>query len=657
MLHEHADIEFVPIRNSKFSLSQDYRQEWSTYLKLFLSVFLIVALVCMAYTWIRPAQYQATALLRVVDSDLTARADDTLLRDQLVLHLKRLQSPRLLTQLSENLSQEAFREDNLTSESLNKMLSASLVEGSLMIELQAFGSDRLLLQAAVQEWMDLYLIEFVSDHSDTETQQLHQLQTELNAVGERISIQRKALNEYRENHQIVSLERDESRILNRMKSLGTSLDQTVDERISAEARILAVQDGISRGKFMIRPQDQPGIDNMEMRIIELQEQLLEQQELYTPKYMRLHPKSVELQTRLEMLQNSVLTKKKQIQQQYLEEAEETLTSSREREQAIEKELASLKLQVLDFNRHYEAFSGLQRALQNLEEYEQQLKNDLVKHQVQSPQEIRFQIVERPFTQLHPLTPNYWRDSMISLGIALLFAAIAVSMRHVFTSRQRTLDEREFYPVISGSNSQKFVSHSQEMYLSHKHHTIYRRTEVDRLLSIADEPTSLAVMLLLSGIQPKELGSLSWQHFNSNCDAINIHNGTSRDINLSHPVIELCLKLRPDEEIADFPVWPSEQGKRSTVAELDALVRYAMYQAEVEQPAPAVNADGALQALRKTYFDFLIHQGPKISELEQILGELNNEEMTIYRERLPNGGIKLIDQINTNFPLSHFHGRS
>ncbi len=112
---------------------------------------------------------------------------------------------------------------------------------SRLIRLAARDSSVDNLLPALSSWIEIYLTLQESEKQDNSAEEIASLDDKILALNHLIIGTRGEITAFGEEHQIISLERDENRALNNIKGLSSSLDNAVEERAQATAKLAVIE--------------------------------------------------------------------------------------------------------------------------------------------------------------------------------------------------------------------------------------------------------------------------------------------------------------------------------------------------------------------------------------------------------------------------------
>jgi hypothetical protein len=167
------------------------------------------------------------------------------------------------------------------------------------------------------------------------------------------------------------------------------------------------------------------------------------------------------------------------------------------------------------------------------------------------------------------------------------------------------------------------------------------TTLKNLLTAADLPTQQLIALLLSGVRPDELSTLSADNFvvtgQADEQQIVLHTSHPRILALPSVLQQLL------EKAQGLPQW-IDSGEQTDAAYFNAMLNCAAIDAGLDSPS-AIDST----CLQQSYICFLVRSGIKLSELGDIVGQLSPLQLTQYGQLSPPGPGLSVEEIETTHP--------
>ena len=631
------------------------RHRW----KVLVGTFLLVFVGAMAWIWSRPAIYQSQAIIHFTYPQQLGQDLSTVPVEQITLNEQRLTSFRVLESLSEQLRDA--RGLSVSPEQLSELLSTQAQTDTRIINLFATGLDANLLEPVLSEWLDLYLAVLALETESDTAEELDIGEDKLASLEEKIIDQRLLVEAFAEEHNIVSIERDENRTLNQIKGLSASLDRADAELADATARLASAQEAANRGELFTHPADANRINNLRNRINSLEAELTDLAERYTPEYMNLDPAIVGKKRNLTKFQQQLAELVEESQRRHIVDSQRAVETARTKGNQLNQQLLDLNKQAQEFNKQLGAYNRELQALSQLEEQAQVLQNQMVEKEVQRPYEARINVLESPFVPLYPIGPAYWRDSLIALGAAggtavgalLLFSFVVRQKQPAATVTSYTvvpprpaLDPASD-PALALQQQAQLGMQAPAARLEHAPGSgvqpqslrLLSQQDCQLLYDGANRSGKVAMALCLNGVSPTELAALSADSLDAESHSLHLSGAYARTLVLPEPVVSALVAMASAEQAS---IWPEPMDQ----AHLDQLMINAAHDAGLAFPDQL-----SIAVIRHSYLTYLVSQGARLNDLEQVAGYINPTELGQYRGVNRQGETSDLSALQLSYPLN------
>jgi len=619
-------------------------------LRIFLAVFGLSCLLGLAYTFLRPPIYRSTATLVIAAAAADEAGQAANLQHAAIQHQVLAGRP-LLGKVMERLAGSAVASDGspLTLSGVQDMVRVVPIADTNLVELRAEGAGRELLPLLVNAWVDAYLETRSASEKTSADSTGAALRQQLADLEHRVTQKRGQLDRFRSQYDILSMERDENRVLARLKGLTTSLNKANEAQLIADANLRAIKDALAQGKPVVRAQDQAGIANLEQRAVQLQEHLRELEQRFTQAYIALDPKLKAIPRQLELVEQKIRLKREEGQQAALAEAEQAVQSTRQTAHELERQLDGLKRTATEFTARFAEHTALQQELEQLELLYRDTKERLVHTEIADKNPLpEVKVLERASLADAPVYPQYLRDAGISVAASLVLGLFSVGLYEFFTRPPRHTVPPDVHPVFLSISDTRGLAQRPAMEelpasrpvaaLEHRLPRELAEAEVGALLNAADDATRLLIGVLLSGLTLDEAAALRWGHVDMDEGRIEVPGSNARTVQLLGPLKAGFARCTPADSAGETPVWQDGNGAPLTADDLDALLICAAYDAGITNPSEA-----SPQVLRHTYLAFLVRQGIRLGELQRVAGRLAPPTLASYGVfSLPGAGSALED---------------
>jgi uncharacterized protein involved in exopolysaccharide biosynthesis len=619
---------------------------------VFLGVFAVACLLGITYTFMRPAVYQSTAILVMASPVAGEQGDQASRSERVALQREILTSHSLLIKVLDELSPIEGSRDGLprTVDDLNDMISVSAVGEAEILQVRAEGAEPKALPVVVNTWIDTYLSTQAASRKTTADSADAALRQQSEALSEKVADKRRALENFRQQNDILSMERDENRTLAKLKGLSDSLNKASEEEVNAEARLNAMRAALADGKPVARIEDERSLANLEQRATQLREQLKGYEERFTPAYMELDPNIKALQRNLAKTEDDLRSKRREAQQAALTESEQELASARQASGTLQQQLDEYKQTVATFTARFAEHSALQEELGELEQLYRDVQQRLVQTEVISEHQLpRLEVLERAYLPERPVRPLYLRDAAISVAAAFVLGMLAVWLYEFFTRRGvhpiAAAGRPFFYRITERAQPvAEFPVEQPAPAIGYESPRELTQAEVMELIEAANEVTGPAIMALLHGLSVEEVAGLRWADVDLDQDQIRLGGRQARTVPLAPRLREYLTALPPQGRSGELALWVGEEGGHAEPAELDAMVETAAYDAGLTRPAEITS-----RALRHTYLLFLVRQGARLRDLGRVAGHIPPTELVTYGKLCPPGQGLPLEQVELIYP--------
>lgn len=624
--------------------------------KVLLVTFLLVLLPTLGWIWSQPAVYQSVSVIHFSYPQQIGLELSTVPEEQITLNQQRLTSFRVLQQLSEKLASDY--QIDLDTEQLSLILSTEAQTSSRIINLMATGQDASILEPVLLTWLQLYLSLLQIETVENTSEDIAITEQKVIALEEKIDQQREVLQAYSEQHNIISLERDENRTLSKIKSLNAALDKADNDQTSATAALETIRQANARGKGVAHPNDKNRINQVRQTINALKSELKSIAERYTPEYMERDPV---IKRKITVLGESEARLEKLIvdsRQSYLDDLQRTLEKASTNQEILAEQLDELAKQAKEFNAKLNEFKRLDNSVKQLETQAQRLKDQVIEKEVEKPFEARINVLEHPFEPNFPIGPKYILQSGIALASAAIIALLALLVFSFIVRHKRAVTTTNYNIVPSHSamlsqQSTHALAHQQQNQLGNKTEPLaltqspevapqrlLAESEVKALYNVANAQGKLIVSLIMRGVSPMELAQLSIQQVDIDNQQLNLPGLHSRNIPLTTEQLSTLMSLA-EVDSERHNIWGGDFSQE----DFDQMIINTAHDANL-----AFSEQLSLGVLQHTYLTFLVMQGARLNDLEVLAGTISPANLALYRAVNRQGEAVDIEDVNPAYPL-------
>jgi uncharacterized protein involved in exopolysaccharide biosynthesis len=644
-------------------------------LYVFLGTLVAALVIGLTYTWIRPAEYRASARLEItpgtdappvlhstpqgaVETTTPESARPFLTELQVLTSRPVLEvAVARLERAGERVSEGAA--DPIAN--LQSRLEAVAVPNTNVVELVATGPRPEILAPVLTTIVDVYRQHLADAFRVSSAEATAKVEEEVRKLKEDLTTKRRDVEAFRQRHNIVSLEREENQILAQTRTLSSALGNANESVAKADGKLRALTESAAAGKAVTRAKDDPTLANLEQRASQLREQLSDLNRDFTLDFLAKDPKVSALRVRLAELDRQIAAQREVSQRNALAEARDEFATAQGTVARIQHQIATGQKELAQFTARFNEYKSQQDQLNAIEVAYQDASRRLAKQEAtvrgRTP---TLTLLEPPAMPREPWRPNYWRDTAISIVASFVLALLAMWLVELFN---RT-EPRPAVVVLQGhgvgvpqgppasalgwQGSPAGALEASAPALLPQPTTLPRELaagEVAALVDASDDDSRLAELFLLSGISLAEALALRWSDVDLGANRIHVGGGAQRNIVVREPLPEM-LAAR-----AAAPTGDPVLGQPDRPASADTI------RAQLLCGAHDAGIDNAIEVtpecLRHTYIAFLVRQGIRFADLTALVGHLPAEVLGAYSALSPPGPRHASAAINVVFPVKGF----
>ena len=612
---------------------------------VFASVFLVCALASLAYTFARPAIYQATAKVQVTPQSRSPLNDTAAQQDSNQAFLVEMQvfsSRPLLEKVVARLKERGQAFESATDAdavaALQNMLTVDPVGGTNVAQIEAQGPQRLLVAALVNTVIDVYRDEQARAGDAASRTLLAGAREESRVMDAQVAERKKAVESFRMRANIVSAERDENQVLARVKGLGASLAAANEREATAEGRLRAVEQAVAEGRLAQLSKDNPTVAGMEQRLSQWREEWRALERQFTPNYLGMDPDARALKMRIDSLEQQLEVERGKSQQNALAVAREELAGARAATRRLQQQSSEDKASVQTFSRSFVDFKAMQDELDGLEKLRQGAQQRLMALEASElTRKPRVQVVELATTPESAWRPLYARDAAISVAGSLILAFLAVWFVEFFNREEpvphgpsTVIFPQPWMPGAYPPGAAARLQAGEAPALLQEGRALpalaqplpreLDSAEVAALLASAATEVQPLLACLLCGLRPDELAALRVGDVSPSAGTLTVPGDSRRRLALPPSLLE-SLRHRSAADGDEALLFPGPDGQTLRPDDVAAAVTSSAHDAALAQPH-----DISPEALRHTYLAYLVRQGLRFGELGRVVGRLSTEAL-------------------------------
>ena len=666
----------VPHFLRRHHVGMDYQPAWESQTRLanrrrllvFTGVFAAACVLSLAFTFLRPPQYRALALLQITPGAAAPRPIETVSGQSaapaaesdkpFLTEVQVLSSRPVLEQTAARLARDghdlsSLGEDPVTA--MQAMIQVSPVSGTAVVEMSATGAQAELLAPLLNAAVDAYREHLAAAARESIAEVLAGSDDEIRKLERRVAEKNAEVETFRIAHDIVSLEREENQVLARVRGVAASLN-TANERVAvAEGRLRSVNEAIAAGNAVTRSRDDPTLANLEQRASLIREDLGELERNYTPDYMTRDPDIKAKRVRLAELERQIAVQRGLNSQAALAEAKEELASAREMAARIRQQEATDRAAVQEFTARFNEYKALQDELTELQTLYRSATQRKVRLEASERERMpSVQVLEAASTPQTAWRPLYARDAGIAVAGSFVLALLAMWFVELFNRPEphpSVLIAQPGGPLLGGAAPAPALAGAANRMLDAPERSLLPPApvlppelapeEVAGLLHAATTEARLAMLLILGGASPQETLDLGWDDVDLVRGLIAIRGDSPRQLPISAPLLAAlgAREASPGTRLLD-----DGQGRALAMDELHAAILCAAHDAGIAHAGLVTPA-----ALRHTYIAFLVRQGVRFGDLAQLVGRLPAEALAAYSSLSPAGPRVSLESVERVMP--------
>lgn len=387
--------------------------------RVFLRTALFVLVAGVIFTLLQPRRYESTAT--VLMSAPTAIDEQVLEADVQGVAIQRrtLLGSEITRRLTDVLDSDYAI--SLTPVELRSMLDVRPVPETNLLELTAAGSEPEQLPPLVESWIEVYTGVRARNIEARKAQTLTEVDEELTGLSGRLDAARDALESYRRENDIISMERQENAVLSRLDGLNSALNRAVEEEIRSKSYLDTLRASLAAGERVVPEGERSDVIAMSQTLADLRARLEELRARYTEDYIRKAPQLREIPERIDELEAELGKAYAEGSQAELANAERAYQSARASVADLESRLEAQKAEVAEFNTIYAKHEALVEDLARLEELNRETQARQVQISVSQVEKYpQVSIIDWPAAEAERIGPPY----ALLLGGSALGAILA-----------------------------------------------------------------------------------------------------------------------------------------------------------------------------------------------------------------------------------------
>jgi succinoglycan biosynthesis transport protein ExoP len=622
--------------------------------RVFAVVFFLVMLPGLAWNFLRPAEYRATARVEITPGSheprpLTPAAAGEAGQPSapragagVLTEVEVLTSRPLLEKVAALLASagHASTIDGDLVDQLKGMIHAVPVTGTAVVELQATGAKPNLLAAALNALVDAYRDQMQASHEVVADDGLAQAGEEVARLGQAVSERRERLEGFRNTSGVVSGEREENDAVAHLKGLSTALNTATERAAIAESRLRALREG--GGARAMAAKDDPTLAGMEQRASQVRQEIRELERTYTPHFMSLDPQARALRIRLSELERQIEVQRATGREAGFAAAEEDLASARATVERLQTQIRNQRANVQVFSQRFAQAKSLEDDLAQIEKAHRAALERLARLGASENSRLpALQVVEAASVPQSPFRPEYLRDALLVTAAAFALGLLAIWFVELFTrsppaqgAATTTVVIPQTWPMpghparqlagnMAGALSAGIRPPIDLLPDQSQSARELSQEEVAALLAASAGEERFLIALLMLGLTADEAIHLAQEDFDPAAGTLRVRGNAPRHLHVP-PWLMACRAALPGDRSA--PMLADAAGAPISAAHLQSVVICAAFDAGLADAASLTPED-----LRHTCIAWLVRQGVRFSDLAALVGRPSAEALAAYAE--------------------------
>ena len=632
---------------------------------VFLAVFLVCAIAGMTWNLLRPAEYRAVARIQVTLPSIAAAASAPGgdVGADLAAQVQRLGSRPLIELAHQRLAALGLQFDAADGDPVSRiqqMIGVALVPGSTVIELAAVGSPPALLAAALNELIGAYREKLFAAYGSAGDERIDQLRDELARLEQAAAQRRARLEQFRNNANIASGEREENEAVARTRGLATALNNAVEKQATAEARLRALQEAVAKGQGVVSARDDPTLAGLESRASQLREDLRELGRVYTEDFLAMDQRARAMRTRLGEIEAQIVQRRAVSQETALARAQEEVVTTRANVERLQAQQAAERQGLRSFSRQFAQSKAMEDDLASVERARRDALERLAR--LEANRKARQPAVEvlQPATAPDaPWRPDYLRDGALVLAGSLVFGLLAMGVVELFNRPPRPVAAAPMTVVVPtawnaalphGTAAAALPPAGAAPWLGHDAGAQradalpppareLSQQEAAALLAAARGASQLACALWLLGLSTDEATSLRRADVDAEALRLRVGGAWAREL----PLPPWFAAALPAVD-GDAPLLGAADGRPMGSVDLQTMLACAAIDAGLPDAATVTP-----QRLRLTAMAWWVREGLRLADLPARVGRLDPQELGALAELAQTAPRRGADEVDPLMP--------
>ncbi|GAK57160.1 hypothetical protein U27_04125 [Candidatus Vecturithrix granuli] len=303
------------------------------------------------------------------------------------------------------------KEERLVNEFLQS-ITVSPIRGSRLVDIKAISTDRQQAAMLANTLADVYIERNLDDKLVASKDAVLWLEKEVEITQKKVADSEAALQQYKEEHGILSFEERQNIIMQKLLELNTAVNEAKIKRAAIEAQYKQVQkyqsDKVESLSVVI---NNPLIQGLKVELANLESELSQLRKKFRDK----HPNMTALQSQIDATKSRLNTEIKRIFDSLKSDYEVALAQEKD----LSKMLEEQKHEAMDLNKKAIRYGELQREVEsNHRVYNELLQRTKETNVTERLQTNNIRIVDHAVVPNSPIAPKKIRNILLAMVVGL-----------------------------------------------------------------------------------------------------------------------------------------------------------------------------------------------------------------------------------------------
>ncbi len=349
-------------------------------------------------------------------------------------------------------AQQRIRKQQAIDEFLYSTIEIEPIKGSRLVDVSARSLDPELAARIANTLVEVYIEQNLEAKLNASKDAAGWLGKQLDAAQEKVAASETALQKYKEQHQIISLEDRQNIVMQKLSELNTAVNNARIKRIAVETQYHQIQEYVDSGANTLDSAalkklesislviNNSLIQRLKVELSTLEGELSELRKKFRPK----HPTVIALNSQIASVRSRINAEIKSIMTSIINEFELAVAQEHE----LQAELEAQKREALDLNQKAITYGVLEREVQSnkriYNELQQRTKETSVTEQLETS---NIRIIDRADIPNYPVAPRKKLNIFLAMLVgAVLGTALAFFFEYLDNSIKTPDDVKQYLDI-------------------------------------------------------------------------------------------------------------------------------------------------------------------------------------------------------------------